>query len=141
MNLLFVIRRHAEAFFDFSRRKLTHAQEKTYCSDSGDNQSDMFSVSKLKFISHYEEKKEFVHVILATKHLKVSYLIFNICTVIMHNNTSEMHVLVMQALEQRGHIDQLITQYMISYDRSTLEEKRSKTETWKSPLLGLSSRH
>lgn len=30
-----------------------------------------------------------------------------------------MNVLVMQALEQRGHIDQLITHFMISYDRST----------------------
>lgn len=58
----------------------------------------------------------------------------------MHDNTSKINVLVMRALEQRGHMDQLTTHFMISYDGSTEQhgKKRSETDDWESPLLGLS---
>lgn len=57
-----------------------------------------------------------------------------------YNNTSQIYVLVMQSLKQRGHIDQKITHYMISYDRCTDQhgEKRSERQNWEFPHLGLS---
>ncbi len=47
----------------------------------------------------------------------------------MHDNTSEMDVLVMQALEQRGHIDQLITRSRMTGAQSNMRKRGQRQKT------------